>query len=61
MSLLFLLSQLSVIPNDLLDLLSLLMDRLFVFSCGLLEVRDVLLNVGFVLLGAQSFAHAIGN
>ena len=60
-SLLFLLSQLSVIPNDLLDLLSLLMDRLFVFSCGLLEVRDVLLNVGFVLLSAQSFAHAIGN
>ena len=61
MSLLFLLSQLSVIPNDLFDLLSLLMDRLFVFSCGLLEVRDVLLNVGFVLLSAQSFAHAIGN
>ena len=61
MSLLFLLSQLSVIPNDLFDLLSLLLDRLFVFPRGLLEVSDVRLNVGFVLLGAQSFAHAIGN
>ena len=61
MSLLFLLSQLSVIPNDLFDLLSLLLDRLFVFPRGLLEVSDVRLNVGFVLLRAQSFTHAIGN
>ena len=61
MSLLLPLSLLSVIPNDLFDLLSLLLDRLFVFPRGLLEVSDVRLNVGFVLLRAQSFAHAIGN
>ena len=61
MSLLLPLSLLSVIPNDLFDLLSLLLDRLFVFPRGLLEVSDVRLNVGFVLLCAQSFAHAIGN
>ena len=52
MSLLLPLSLLSVIPNDLFDLLSLLLDRLFVFPRGLLEVSDVRLNVGFVLLRA---------
>lgn len=61
MCLLLPLSLLSVIPNDLFDLLSLLLDRLFVFPRGLLEVSDVRLNVGFVLLRAQRFAHAIGN
>ena len=61
MSLLLLLGLLSVIPNDLLNLLSLLLDRFLVFPGGLLQVSDVLLNVGFVLLSAQSFAHAIGN
>ena len=60
-SFLFPLSLLSVIPNDLLDLFSLLLDRLFVFPSGLLKVSNVLLNVGFVLLGAQSFAHTIGD
>ena len=60
-SLLLPLGLLSVIPNDLLNLLSLLLDRLLIFPGGLLQISDVLLNVGFVLLGAQSFAHAIGN
>ena len=60
-SLLLPLSLLSVIPNDLFNLLSLLLDSLFVLSRGLFEVSDVRLNVGFVLLGTQSFAHAIGD
>ena len=60
-SLLLPLSLLSVIPNDLFDLFSLLLDSLFILSRGLLEVSDVRLNVGFVLLGTQSFAHAIGD
>ena len=61
MSLLFALSQLSVLTHDLLDLLLQRLDVLVVLLAGGLIITDVLLHLALALLSHESLAHAIGD
>ena len=61
MGFLFTLGQLSVLADDLLNLLLQCLDVLIVLLAGSLQITDVLLHLIFALLSHEGLAHAVGD